>query len=77
MSNGQSKKWSMIEVVVSVAIGYFVALLTQLLVFPFMRIPVSWEQNFQIGAIFTVVGVARSYFVRRFFNWLHLRGAHN
>ena len=55
----------------NVAIGYLVALSVQLVVFPLLSIPVSLNQNLLIGAIFTAVSLARSYCVRRMFNWLH------
>ena len=54
-----------------VAIGYGVALAAQLLVFPLYGMEVSLSQNIQIGAIFTVVSIARSYAVRRVFNRVH------
>lgn len=53
------------------ALGYTVALLTQLLVFPLFGLEVSLSSNLLIGAIFTVVSLIRSYFVRRLFNWMH------
>jgi uncharacterized protein YneF (UPF0154 family) len=63
----------MIEVGVGVAIGYFVALATQLIAFPLLSIPVSLSNNFLLGLIFTVVSVIRGYFVRRLFNWMHTK----
>lgn len=71
---GQPKRMSWAEAATSTAIGYLVALATQLIVFPFMGIPVRLDQNIIIGVIFTVVSIIRGYFVRRLFNWLHLRG---
>jgi hypothetical protein len=38
-----------------------------------MGIPVSLSQNIAIGAIFTAVSLARSYALRRTFNWLASR----
>ena len=67
----QSRKASLAESVANVAIGYLVALSVQLVVFPLLSIPVSLNQNLLIGAIFTAVSLARSYCVRRMFNWLH------
>ena len=52
-------------------IGYFVALIAQLIVFPLYDLEVSFSQNLQIGLIFTVVSIARSYLLRRLFNRLH------
>lgn len=69
----QTRLQSMIEVGVGVAIGYFVALATQLIAFPLLSIPVSLSNNFLLGLIFTVVSVIRGYFVRRLFNWMHTK----
>lgn len=67
----QTRKQSLIESCVNVFIGYLVALVAQMTVFPLMGIEVSVEQNLTIGLIFTVVSLARSYAVRRAFNWWH------
>jgi hypothetical protein len=64
---------SLVESIANIAIGYLVALAAQLVVFPLMSIPVSLSQNIAIGAIFTAVSLARSYALRRTFNWLASR----
>jgi putative Mn2+ efflux pump MntP len=69
----QSKKQSMMETMVSVAIGYGVALLTQIVVFPLFGMEVKMSDNLAIGAIFTVVSIIRGYCIRRLFNKLHGR----
>ena len=69
-SNGvdmQSKKHSFIESVTNIAIGYTVALATQLVVFPLVGVEASLSQNFMIGGYFTVVSLIRSYVIRRWF----------
>ncbi len=65
---GQSKRLSLIEAIANVAIGYGVAVLAQLAIFPLFGIAVSIGDNLAIGAAFTVVSLARSYAVRRLFN---------
>ncbi len=67
----QTRLQSLIESVLNVAIGFGVALAAQIVVFPLYGMTVALDQNLQIGAIFTVVSIVRSYGVRRFFNWLH------
>ncbi len=67
----QSRLQSLLESFANIAIGYLVALAAQLIVFPLMGIAVRMDQNLAIGAIFTVVSLARSYALRRFFNWMH------
>ena len=67
----QTKTQSLIEACANVAIGYVVALMAQLIVFPVLGIAVALSQNLLIGAIFTAVSLLRSYLVRRMFNWMH------
>ena len=67
----QTRLQSFIESWANVLIGYGVALLTQIIVFPMFGMTVSLWQNIQISIIFTVVSLARSYFIRRLFNRLH------
>ena len=64
----QSRRMSMIEAVTNVLVGYGVAVLAQLAVFPLFGIAVSLGDNLAIGAAFTVISLARSYAVRRLFN---------
>ncbi len=66
----QSSSLSLIEALVSVSIGFCVAYLTQLLVFPFYGIILSHADNAAITAVFTAVSIIRGYFVRRLFNLL-------
>lgn len=70
---GQKKKHSLAEVVLNTAIGYFVALATQIIIFPWFDISVTYKQQFLIGIIFTIVSVVRGYFVRRMFNYIHIK----
>jgi len=65
-----SRPMSAAESVAIVAIGYGIALLTQVVVFGALEIPVSLDQNLWIGAVFTAVSLVRSYVMRRVFNRL-------
>lgn len=65
----QSRRQSLAETVTSVAIGYLVALASQLAIFPLFDIHVTLSDNLMIGAWFTIISIARGYAVRRFFNW--------
>ena len=67
----QSRRQSMIETAASVAIGYLVALASQLAIFPLFGIHATLSDNLLIGAWFTVISIVRGYYVRRFFNWMH------
>lgn len=64
----QSKKHSMIESLTNVMIGYVVALLSQLAVFPLFNIHIPFSDNLLITAYFTLISLVRSYIVRRYFN---------
>jgi len=72
----QSKKHSMIESLSNVAIGYSVALASQLAVFPMFDIHIPLSDNIAIGAWFTVISIARSYIIRRFFNRVAVNTQH-
>ena len=69
--HGQTRLASFIESCLNVLIGFGVALLSQLLVFPLFGIHIPLSQNLAIGLIFTVISIIRSYWVRRLFNYLH------
>jgi hypothetical protein len=64
----QPRLWSAVESVANVAVGYTVALATQMAVFPLFGIHASTSEHLAIGAIFTAVSLVRSYVLRRFFN---------
>jgi hypothetical protein len=71
---GQTRTQSAIESVMNVLIGYGIAIMAQLMIFPRFGGHFSFSDNLQIGAIFTVVSLIRSYMLRRFFNWMSIRG---
>ncbi len=76
MSNkGQSRKASMLEAFINVAIGYGIALLSQAVIFPLFDIHISTGQSMQIALAFTLVSIVRSYALRRMFNWWHTRNS--
>jgi hypothetical protein len=71
----QSRRASIIEAISSTLIGYGIALAGQLIVFPLMGITVTLNQNLLIGCIFMGISTARSYALRRLFEWLRVSGA--
>lgn len=73
----QSKLESFVETCINTAIGFVVALLSQLLVFPMVGIDVPFSTNLEVGAWFTVISVARGYVIRRWFNDRLKRMAHS
>jgi len=64
----QSKKQSFNESVVNVAVGYAVALVSQLIVFPLVGVQSTFNQNLKISLYFTIISLFRSYIIRRVFN---------
>lgn len=73
MTASQPKLHSFAESLVNVAIGYGIALISQVLVFPLFGIHVPLRDNILIGLIFTAISIIRSYILRRVFNWWHLK----
>ena len=72
----QSRLESLIETLFNTVIGFSVALLSQILVFPLFNIHVPISTNFGIGAWFTLISVARGYTIRRWFNARLKNAAH-
>ncbi len=70
----QSRTMSLVESLTNVAIGYGIAVITQILVFPLFGLSTTLAENMAMGAIFTVVSIARSFTLRRFFEALRLQG---
>lgn len=64
----QTKLQSFVEAVFNTAIGFVVAMASQILVFPLFGIHVPIETNLGISAWFTLISVVRSYVIRRWFN---------
>jgi hypothetical protein len=69
----QSRLMSGVEAVANVMVGYVLAVLTQLAVFPLFGLDVSFSDNLAIGGVFTVVSIVRSYAVRRMFEAIRVR----
>jgi hypothetical protein len=64
----QSKKHSALESVTNVVVGLVVSILTQMILFPALNIPVTFNQNLVITLVFFVLSFARGYIIRRIFN---------
>jgi hypothetical protein len=63
----QSRAMSLVEATANVVVGFGVAVLAQIAVFPLFGLDVSFADNLLIGAIFTGISIARSYALRRMF----------
>ena len=68
----QSRRMSLIEAIANVAVGFGVAVTTQVLVFPVFGLEASLSENLAIGCIFTVVSIGRSYALRRLFEAMRM-----
>lgn len=72
-SGRQSRRMSLIEAIANVGVGYAVAVLTQILVFPLFGLRASLSENLALGGIFTIASIARSYTLRRVFEAIRVR----
>jgi uncharacterized membrane protein (DUF485 family) len=64
----QTRLGSLIEAWFNVVIGFAINWTANMLILPLFGFNVTGGQAFGIGVFFTVISVARTYFVRRFFN---------
>ncbi|KQZ92779.1 hypothetical protein ASD64_19220 [Mesorhizobium sp. Root157] len=69
----QSRTMSLVESLTNVAVGYGIAVFAQILVFPLFGLSTTLAENMAMGAIFTVVSIARSFTLRRFFEAVLIR----
>ncbi|AVW90677.1 DUF7220 family protein [Celeribacter baekdonensis] len=69
----QSRLMSLAEAIANVFVGYGVAVVTQILIFPIFGLHTTLAQNLKMGAIFTVVSIARSFALRRVFEAIRVR----
>jgi hypothetical protein len=67
----QSRRGSLAEALVSTAVGYVINLTANYLLLPLWGIHISLGANLELGVIFTVISVVRSFLLRRAFNAYH------
>lgn len=65
---GQSKRHSWLEAILNVVIGSVVALCSQLVLFPMFNIHIPFTDDLWLTFYFTLISLARSYTLRRWFN---------
>tara|TARA_R110002096_G_scaffold408785_1_gene608026 strand:- start:450 stop:659 length:210 start_codon:yes stop_codon:yes gene_type:complete len=63
----QSRRMSLIEAIANVAVGYTLAVATQMVVFPWFGLHPSIGQNLALGGVFVGISLLRSYALRRLF----------
>ena len=69
----QSRLMSLVESLANVLVGYVVAVVTQMAVFPLFGLAVTVTENLLSGVMFTAVSIVRSYALRRGFEALRVR----
>lgn len=64
----QTRKGSLIEVGINIFIGFWINYFANLVILPLFGFHVTLTENFLIGLAYTLVSVARSYVIRRWFD---------
>jgi hypothetical protein len=72
-ARAQSRAMSLVEAIANVAVGYGVAVVTQILIFPIFGLHTTLAENLAMGGIFTMVSIARSFALRRLFEAIRMR----
>jgi hypothetical protein len=68
----QSKKQSFTEAIINTAVGFGISWASTFLIFPLVGIASSPGKNLLITFYFTIISIARSYVLRRYFNKKHI-----
>ncbi len=64
----QTRLMSLVEAVTNVVVGYGVAVIAQILVFPVFGLQTTLVQNLKMGLVFSGVSIIRSFALRRVFD---------
>ena len=66
----QSRTMSLVEAGTNVLVGFWLAVVTQMVVFPMFGLMATVSDHLAIGLVFTVVSLTRGYLLRRLFERL-------
>lgn len=69
----QPKRYSLLESLTNVSVGFVVGVVSNIVVLPLFGLTVSTKDSVIIAVIFTGISIARSYTLRRAFNWWHVK----
>ena len=69
----QSRAMSLVEAIANVTVGFGVAVVTQILIFPVFGLHTTLVQNLKLGAAFSAVSITRSFALRRLFEAIRER----
>ena len=72
----QTRICSLIEACINVLIGFGINFCANMLILPLIGFHITAGQNLFIGVLYTIISVARSYVIRRWFNARLHRAAH-
>ena len=64
----QSRRMSLIESAANVVVGYVLAIVTQIVVFPWFGLETGLQEHLTIGVAFVGVSLMRGYVLRRIFD---------
>ena len=64
----QTRLGSLYEALINVVIGFAINYTANLLIFPLFGFHIGLGANFVMGLLYTVISIARSYVIRRWFN---------
>lgn len=70
---GQSQRASALEAVLNTLVGFWVSTLANIFLLPLWGFSPSLTQGIEIGILFTLISLLRSYLLRRAFNYFHIR----
>ena len=69
----QPRIMSLVEAITNVVVGYGVAVVAQILVFPVFGLQATLVQNLKMGGIFALISMSRSFVLRRLFEAVRVR----
>lgn len=69
----QPRVMSLVEAITNVVVGYGVAVVAQILVFPVFGLQATLVQNLKMGGIFALISMSRSFVLRRLFEAVRVR----
>uniref|UniRef100_UPI004047C3DB DUF7220 family protein n=1 Tax=Yoonia sp. TaxID=2212373 RepID=UPI004047C3DB len=70
----QSRTMSLAESVANIVLGYGIALVSQILLFPVFGMHMTLAQNLKLAGAFTIISICRSFALRRLFEAIRVRG---
>lgn len=69
----QSKRMSLLESAINIAVGFGIALGAQIVFLPLLGVAIELHQNIAFAVIMTIISLCRQFILRRLFEALHIR----